>query len=142
MDLSREGTKRYCLASLQAQGHSKDSAFEILRPKVIAQELPWVFSSNIKGVGRRPDSISRQVKKLRDEISRVWNQIDREGNPISADAYDPDIPVEIPESDESEEMDETETEEPPKPKTESEKGWFVSEWKRIRRWLHETSERL
>ena len=137
----RTGTKRYFLASLYAQGRTTVEAFTLLRPKVLEQVKPWIFSANVGG-RRVPKSISEQLVDLQHEINRVWNLLDRSGEtPVPADAFQPN---ETPE----EEIADTEEprEEEPKPRAkaktkEDEKRFFLSEWKRVRGWIraqHET----
>lgn len=135
----RRGTKRFFLAALHAQGKSQTETYAILRPLVIEQTKPWVFSANVKGEGRRPKSISAQLVDLKHEISRVWNLIEREGNPVDASEFDSTI-----EAVEETEEEEIEVEERPKAKAKTKRDefrFFVSEWKRIRRFIHETAER-
>lgn len=142
MTTYRSGTKRYFLAALHAQGLSKTEAFSTLRPKVLDQVKPWIFSANVKGQGRIAKPISEQLVELQNEISRVWNLIEREGNPVPADAYDVDSDMEDIEA-----VEEIEQREESKPKAKAkskrdEFAFFVSEWKRIRAWIRETSERI
>lgn len=155
----RIGTKRYFLASIHAQGKTKTEAFEMLRPRVLDQIKPWIYTANVKGSGRIPKSISEQIIELRNDISRVWNEIERDGNPVSADAFDIDnIPADdgcddcgkVAElfHDENSGLSLCEDciskREKPKAKAKSrdeEKRFFFTEWERIMNWIHETANR-
>jgi len=141
MNVFRPGTKRYFLAALHAQGLSIIQAFEKIRPLVLEQKKPWVFSANVKGQGRIAKSISAQLVELQHEINRVWALIERNGNDVPADAFTEDESEEIIE-------DETPEDEPvPEPRAKAktkrdEKRFFLAEWERIMNWIKETSERL
>ncbi len=123
-------TKRNRLFALHAEGISKREAFALLRPKVIAQEIPWIFSANVKGQGRVTKSISAQLVDLQHEISRVWNLLEKQDNPIPADYFDSE---EIPETEDSEEIEEEKADpsEEETPNEETEKRFFFREWKRV-----------
>jgi len=162
MNVFRAGTKRYFLASLNAQDLSAREAYALLRPKVIDQIKPWIFSANVKGVGRRPKVISEQLVDLQHEINRVWALIEKNGNDVSPDAYE-DVPV-TPSDDSCDDCGKSDVElhyheesglslcdaciskrDEPKPKAKAktrddEKRFFVSEWKRVRAWIHSQSE--
>jgi hypothetical protein len=126
VSLFTPGTKRYMIASLHAAGLSQREAYSELRPKVASQEKPWVFMANIPGAGRRAKPLSDQYVELQHEINRVYSLIERSGGvEILPDAKG-------------------DRKEKPRKKVatkDEEKRFFVSEWKRIRKWIADTSER-
>jgi hypothetical protein len=154
--LFKPGTKRYIIAALHAAGLTKREAYSELRAKVAAQEKPWVFTANVPGQGRRPKALSDQFVELQHEVNRVYAVIARSGDYKKDAPGDqpekveiPDVPeTEIETPDETEEDTEDEKPEPPRAKgkiekrtRDDEKAFFVSEWKRLRRWIAEIVER-
>jgi hypothetical protein len=134
------GTKRYFIASLHAQGLSSSNAYSELAPKVREQVKPWIFSRNVNG-SRIPKRMSEQLVELQHEINRVYALLEK----MKGDGLPAPVPAEV-EPDEPEAEPEVEDEELPlkakgKRNKDEEKRFFLSEWKRIRRWIHETSDR-
>lgn len=127
------GTKRYMIAELEAQGMNERDAFSHLRPKVAEQIRPWVFTTNTPG-GRVAKPLADQYVELKHEIARVYSAIERAGgNPLPASPKPEPDPTPTPEPD-------------PKPKAkgkskDEEKRYFIAEWKRLRKWIADTSER-
>lgn len=134
-------TKRFFLAQLYAEGHSRNHVYGLLAPKVRSQEKPWIFTRNLDkseqygGRKRIAKPIDEQLTELRNEIGRVWGLLDREGVPEEIrNAPRPSEPEVQPE---------------PKPKPEAkakvskraEIEFFVREWRRIRAWIAERAER-
>jgi hypothetical protein len=96
-------------------------------------ERKWVFRSNENG-RRVAKPMSDQLIELRHEIARTYSFIARRGNPNPEPISPPVDPTPI---------------DPPKPirakgklDKDAEKNWFYSEWKRLRAWISETSERV
>jgi hypothetical protein len=134
MALFKAGTKRYMIAELHAQGLTEREAYSELRPLVAGQVRPWVFTRNGPN-GREAKSLSDQYVELTHEIARVYATIKRIGN-NEVPAPAPKAPKEIP----------TPADDTPKPRAkgkskDEEKRHFVSEWKRLRRWISETADR-
>lgn len=129
------GTKRYMIAELEAMGLTAKEAYSELRPKVAGQVRPWVFTTN-SPQGRQAKPLSDQFVELQHEINRVYALISRVGNELKDKPKD--RPVDPKPEPKEEELPQA------KGKTsgpEAEKRLFVSEWKRIRRFLHDTEER-
>lgn len=147
---TRPGTKRYSIAALHANGLTTAEAYDVLKPKVSAQVKPWIFTTNTDN-GRIPKPLSLQYAELQFEINRVYKVLNSDGNPLP-EGIDIDS-NEIPAPDENDaaenveiDEDESEIEESPKPpkakgKTDkdSEKRHFMNEWRRIRKWIADTS---
>lgn len=133
MPMPKRNTKRWFLYSFHAEGLTQQETFERIRPLVLSQSRPWIFSANVKGQGRVPKSVSEQLIDLNHEISRVWSLIEREGNNVPAGEF------KAPEQETPESTPEPEQEIPkPRKKTsvkEDEKHFFFHEWKRIREWI-------
>jgi hypothetical protein len=126
VSIFKPGTKRYMIASLHAAGLTAREAYSELRPKVQEQVKPWVFTTNTPS-GRQPKPLNEQYVELQHEVNRVFAAIERMGGV----ELQPEKPVEIP-KDKPRKKGSTKDEE---------KRFFVSEWKRLRRWIAETSER-
>jgi hypothetical protein len=127
----RRGTKRYYIAEMAELGLSWVETFRDLRPKVIAQTLPWVFSANVGG-RRVPKSISNQLVDLKNEIRRVYALLGRDASDSTVDTSadeEPKIPEPTPEEPDAI---------PPaagKAKKRDEKEFFFEEFERIVKWI-------
>jgi hypothetical protein len=129
------GTKRYFIAEFANRGVSWQDTFAALRPKVLQQEKPWIFSANPpRGSGsetgrkRTPKEIPAQLIDLKHEIRRVYAFLNRPAEDADVDTSADEIP--LPNSDTAE----PEAEIVPEPKR-NELEFFVSEWRRIRAWI-------
>lgn len=122
----KPGTKRYMIASLHAAGLTPREAYSELRAKVAQQEKPWVFTSNTPD-GRKPKPLSEQYVELQHEINRVYSAIERSGGKMEFEPRKPEEPKEKPRKKAATKDDE--------------KRHFVSEWKRLRKFIADTAER-
>jgi hypothetical protein len=110
----RRGTKQRVIAELCESGISKHSAFEQLRPLVLAQEKPMVFSANVNG-HRVAKPIPEQIQELKFSIGRIYADLGRAKNAEweSEETEIPDTPdAEIPDDSEDEQEDEPEEDAP------------------------------
>jgi len=128
------GTKRYFIAQYAERGVSWTDAYYEIRPLVISQTRPWIFTSNPpKGSGgkRQPKPIGDQLIELKHEIRRVYAALDRAADDADVDTSAEDIPeaTELPE-------------EPEMPSEDSpdDRHFFFSEWKRIRAWIKQRAD--
>lgn len=136
----KPGSKHYLLASLHSQGMNQRDAFQAVRPFVINQANPWIYRANTGGA-RLPKSISAQLVDLQHDIGRVFKGID-EGRlaTVGADVFKLETPISSDVEPEPEPITDVK---PPRAKAKTrddEKRRFMSEWRRIRAWIHSRAE--
>lgn len=133
-NLYREGSRRHAIAQMASRGRTEMEVYESASEWVRNQVRPWIFKANVEG-RREAKPINLQLTELRHEIARTFSDIQRHGNPVTPTPND-----ETPEPVQPE----------PKPPVRAkgkvdkagEKMFFLNEWKRIRRWIHETVDRV
>jgi hypothetical protein len=148
-DIARPGSRRHEIALLAVDGLTRAGAYGELRPMVLSQTEPFVFTYNPgNGQKRRPhSSMSRQLTELRHEINRTFRLLELWDDSYipEDDAGDEEIPTEVPTEDETpdEETPEDETPEPDKPEASgkkrkrSEMEWFLRRVREVRAWCEQ-----
>ena len=91
MRFSNPRTKRYRIESLLIEGKSRTETFQELRPLVLSQVQPMIFTSNEPG-GRVPKAMHEQLIELKNEINRVYAILGKQGQKL--DTSTPDIDTE------------------------------------------------
>jgi len=142
-----KNTKRGWIQTRIDSGMSSREIFTELRPFVTDQVPPMIFRANVNG-RRVPKTIRAQLIELRHEINRVAAQMGRESYPgedFSDEEFQREMDEQMPSEDEEIEIaaevaEEIEEKAPPakgKAKLQSEKEFFFSEWKRIKKWCED-----
>jgi hypothetical protein len=144
----RPNTKRWTITELCNSGNTRRETFNILKPEVLAQNHPMIFSANVNG-RRQAKPIGVQLVELKNEVNRVFSLMGKMDNDPDFDNSNPedDLPdtatvEDDPKPDAEPDAIEDEPEPDAKPvkkksHVQTELEFFFSEWKRLRRWCEE-----